>query len=265
VIPVSRELLADTLTPVSAYLRIRGRARSAFLLESVEGGERVARWSFLGRDPYLVLRGRGRTVERVSDAGTETLQKDFFTALREETRRVTPIMAGKLPPFSGGGVGFVSYDAIRLIEKIPDRHGGDAPIGEFHFFGTVLAFDHVRHRIHVITNVFVDRETGTPERAYRDAQRRLDEVEEMLTREIAVFPPLRRGGGVIEPTSNFTKEGFCDAVIKAKEYLRKGDIFQIVLSQRFSLPVTADPFTVYRALRHVNPSPYMFFVRMGDL
>ncbi len=264
-IPVSRELLADTLTPVSAYLRIRGRARSAFLLESVEGGERVARWSFLGRDPYLVLRGRGRGVERVSAAGVETIEKDFFAALREETRRVTPVAAAGLPPFSGGGVGFLAYDAVRLIEKIPDRHGGsDDSLGEFHFFGTVLAFDHVRHRIHVITNVFVDGETGTPERAYRDAQRRLDEVEELLTRETAAFPPLRRSGGAVEPVANFTKEGFCDAVVKAKEYIRKGDIFQIVLSQRFRLPVTADPFTVYRALRAMNPSPYLFFFESCD-
>ncbi|HNR98647.1 MAG TPA: anthranilate synthase component I [Planctomycetota bacterium] len=264
-IPVSRELLADTLTPVSAYLRIRGGARSAFLLESVEGGERVARWSFLGRDPYLVLRGRGRAVERVSSGGTELVRKDFFAALREETRRVTPVATGGLPPFSGGGVGFLAYDAVRLLEKIPDRHGGgDDSLGEFHFFGTVLAFDHVRHRIHVITNVFVDGETGTPERAYRDAQRRLDEAQELLTRETTAFPPLRRSGGAIEPAANFTPEGFCEAVAKGKEYIRGGDILQIVLSQRFRLPVTADPFTVYRALRARNPSPYLFFFETCD-
>jgi anthranilate synthase component I len=264
VIPVSRTHLADTLTPVSAYLRLRRGARSAFLLESVEGGERVGRWSFLGRDPYLVLRGAGSRVERLSAAGKETVESDFFSALRREIQSVRPAEREGLPPFAGGAVGFVSYDAVRLIERIPDRHGGDAPLGEFHFFSTVLAFDHLRHRIHVITNVFVDHERDTPERAYRDAQRHLDEVERLLAREAETFP-LPRRSGTIEPVGNFTKEEFCRAVVTAKEYIRAGDVFQIVLSQRFRLPVTADPFTVYRALRAVNPSPYLFFFEaQGD-
>ena len=264
VIPVSRTHLADTLTPVSAYLRLRRGARSAFLLESVEGGERVGRWSFLGRDPYLVLRGYDGRVERRSpEKGREVLESDFFSALRAEAKAVRPVLADGLPPFSGGGVGYVAYDAVRLVEKIPDRHGGDEPLGEFHFFGTVLAFDHLRHRIHTITNVFVDRETGTCERAYRDAQRRLDEVERLLAREAESFP-LSRRSGKIEPEGNVTEKEFCRAVLKGKEYIRRGDIFQIVLSQRFRLPVTADPFTVYRALRAMNPSPYLFFFESVD-
>jgi len=263
VIPVSRTYLADTLTPVSAFLRVRRNARSAFLLESVEGGERVGRWSFLGRDPYLILRGYPEGCEWLQSDGRRWEQEDFFTALRREALSVRPVEERGLPPFSGGAVGYVAYDAIRLIEKIPDRHGGNEPVGEFHFFGTIVAFDHLRHRIHLITNVFVDRERGTPERAFRDAQRRLDEVEELLRCQTEVFPLARRSGRV-EPEANVTQEEFCRAVIKAKGFIRAGDIFQIVLSQRFRLPVTADPFTVYRALRATNPSPYLFYLESLD-
>ncbi len=259
VIPVARHLMADTFTPVSAYLRFRRGATSAFLLESVEGGERVGRWSFLGRDPYLVLKGRGGRTERITGAGSEELDLDFYAALRRELGKVTPVVVDDLPPFSGGCVGYTAYDSIRLIEKIPDRHADPGELlGEFHFFGTVLAFDHLRHHIHIITNVFVDMEEGTPERAYRDAQNRLDRIERLLMEKLEP-PPMKRHLVEAQPESNMTKDEFCKAVLKAKEYIRAGDIFQIVLSQRFSLPVTADPFTVYRALRATNPSPYLFF------
>jgi anthranilate synthase component 1 len=258
VIPVTRTHLADTLTPVSAYLRLRRGARSAFLLESVEGGERVGRWSFLGRDPYLVLRGYSDRVERHGADGPTGEPGDFFEALRREVGALEPVRTDGLPPFSGGAVGYVAYDAIRLVERIPDRHGGAEALGEFHFFSTVLAFDHLRHRIQIIANVFVDQERGTPERAYRDAQRRLDDVERLLARE-AEGAPFARRSGAVEALATMTKEEFCRAVVAAKEHIRAGDVFQIVLSQRFRLPVTADPFTVYRALRATNPSPYLFF------
>jgi len=263
VIPVWRTYLADTLTPVSAFLRIREGARSAFLLESVEGGERVGRWSFLGRDPYLILRGYPEVCEGLTEEGRRWSETDFFEALRAEVLSLKPIEVSELPPFSGGAVGYVAYDAVRLIERLPDRHGGNEPIGEFHFFGTVVAFDHLRHRIHIITNVFVDKERGSPEKAFRDAQRRLDRMETLLRKEVQVFPFSRRSGKV-QPEGNMTKEQFCNAVIKAKEYIRAGDIFQIVLSQRFRLPVTADPFTVYRALRATNPSPYLYYLESTD-
>lgn len=262
-IPVSRHLMADTLTPVSAYLKCRPDTGAAFLLESVEGGERVGRWSFLGRDPYMVLKGLGDITLRITAADQAKLPVDFFTAIRQELAKVKPVVVPDLPPFSGGCVGFAAYDSVRLIEKIPDRHAGDDRMGEFHFFGTVLAFDHLRHRIHIITNVFVDQEKGSPERAYRDAQRRLDDMEQRLTREIEL-PPVKSRTINVSPEGNFTQPEFCRAVKACQEYIRAGDIFQIVLSQRFSLPVTADPFTVYRALRATNPSPYLFFFESQD-
>ncbi|MBN1418006.1 MAG: anthranilate synthase component I [Planctomycetes bacterium] len=259
IIPVFRERLADTLTPVSAFLRIRRGARAAFLLESVEGGERMGRYSFLGRDPHLVIEARGRQLRRIDGAGAREEEGDFFDAIRQEAASSEAVDVPNLPPFDGGGVGFIGYDAVRLIERIPDRHGpgADLPDASFGFYDEVLAFDHVRHRIQIIANVRIGEGGRSVESSWRDAQRRIDALEDLLAEPARerVHP---RSSGETARESTFTREAFEEAVGQGKEAIRAGEIFQIVLSQRFRQPVAADPFTVYRALRALNPSPYLF-------
>jgi len=265
IIPVFRERLADTLTPVSAFLRIRRGSRAAFLLESVEGGERVGRYSFLGRDPHLVIEARGRRLRRIDATGVREEEGDFFDAIRREAASREAVDVPNLPPFDGGGVGFIGYDAVRLIERIPDRHGpaADLPDASFGFYDEVLAFDHVRHRIQIIANVRIDEGGRSTASAWREAEQRIDALEDLLA-EPARERVRPRSSGEAARESTFTREAFEEAVRQGKEAIRAGEIFQIVLSQRFRQPVAADPFTVYRALRALNPSPYLFHLEDGE-
>ena len=270
-VPVCREVMADLLTPVSAFLTVAGRADRAFLFESVIGGERLARYSFLGRDPFLVLRSAaGRTVvER--ETGTETLSLPFVDALRDLMGRYrSPVVPG-LPRFTGGAVGFLGYDAASWFEPTlertrkayPKEDDGDDDAA-FMLFDSVLAFDHVKHRILVIANAAVDAgDDADLEAHYERAQAKIRLLEADLRRQLP--EPESTTARELSLRSNTTQEAFEGAVRRAKDYITAGDIFQVVLSQRFETELTADPFTVYRALRYINPSPYMYFIRMGDV
>ncbi len=242
-----KTVLADLLTPVSAYLRVANSSRSACLLESVEGGEKIARYSFIGVDPVRSFEGGFAEFRRVFP----------------DTEPPHPT----LPPFAGGAVGCFAYDMARDLERLPDLHSAgreQAPV-QMDFYSTVLAFDHAKHQIVIMSH---------------EGETKVEEVEDRLSR---VSPQERvslewRGSGspAAEETafadaefqgrvvSNFTSGDFCGAVERGKEYIRAGDIFQVVLSQAFEAEFSGEPFSVYRALRYINPSPYMFFLKRGD-
>ena len=271
-VPIVREIMADLLTPVSAFLKIAEHSDYAFLFESVEGGEQVARYSFLGKDPFLVLRSQhGKTTIDRSGVTTDS-DEAFVPAMRRlMTEFQSPFVAG-LPRFTGGAVGFIGYDASAIFEpalaeawqKAPWASDGTTAEDDagFMLFDTVLAFDHVKHRILIIANARVtpDEDLGA---LYQFACAKLDFLERELERGLS--HPERHPGAEPAVHSNQTKASFEAGVRTIKEHIAAGDIYQAVLSQRFEAEVTADSFTVYRALRHVNPSPYMYFIRMGKL
>ncbi len=262
-VPVCKEMVADLLTPVSAFLKIAEHSDYAFLLESVEGGEHVGRYSFLGKDPFLILRARdGRTIIDRAGVTTETADGLVSTLRQTMARFNSPFVPG-LPRFTGGAVGYFGYDTAAWFEPLTLQPTEGSPQDEagFMLFDTVLAFDHVRHRILIIANARITADDEL-EALYQFACAKIEFVERELDR--ALSKGSAAPAGELAFTSNFTREAFEAMVRRAKEYIAAGDIFQVVLSQRFEAPIAADPFTVYRALRHVNPSPYMFFIRMGD-
>jgi anthranilate synthase component I len=261
-VPVYKEIVADLLTPVSAFLKIAEHSDYAFLLESVEGGEQVGRYSFLGKDPFLILRSRGgKTI--VDRAGvTSESDKPFIATLRELMAGFhSPFVPG-LPRFTGGAVGYLGYDAAAWFEPVTlqgETDGRDE--AGFMLFDTVLAFDHVRHRILIIANARITGDEDL-ESLYQFACAKIEFVERELDRPLSKTS--RTEGAPLTITSNVTQEVFEGMVRTAKEYIAAGDVYQVVLSQRFEAEYGADAFTAYRALRHVNPSPYMYFIRMGD-
>jgi anthranilate synthase component I len=263
-VPVCKELVADMLTPVSAFLKIAEHSDHAFLLESVEGGEQVGRYSFIGKDPFLILRSRGRkTIVEQLFSGGQTTESDrpLIDTLRELMAKFQSPFVPGLPRFTGGAVGYLGYDAAAWFEPVT-LQATDAVDEEagFMIFDTVLAFDHVRHRILIISNA---RLTGGDdlESLYQFACARIGFVERELERTLSKAPAQEHAP--LDFSSNVTREVFEQNVRTAKEHIAAGDIYQVVLSQRFETDVAADPFTVYRALRHVNPSPYMYFLRVG--
>jgi len=270
-VPVVREIMADLLTPVSAFIKIAEHSDYAFLFESVEGGEQVARYSFLGKDPFLVLRARGnKTVIDRSGVTTESEEPFVATMRRLMTEFRAPFVPG-LPRFTGGAVGFIGYDASARFEPALQEaweNAGWVATGTseddagFMLFDTVLAFDHVKHRILVIANARItpDEDLGA---LYQFACAKIDFLERELERGLS--QPERTIGAAPAVLSNVTRERFEAGVRTIKEHIAAGNIYQAVLSQRFEADITADPFTVYRALRHVNPSPYMYFIRLGEL
>ena len=261
-VPVYKEIVADMLTPVSAFLKIAEHSDYAFLLESVEGGEQVGRYSFLGKDPFLILRSRGgRTIIDRAGQTTES-EKPFIATLRELMAGFhSPFVPG-LPRFTGGAVGYLGYDAAAWFEPVELQGVSDGQDeAGFMLFDTVLAFDHVRHRILIIANARITGDEDL-ESLYQFACAKIEFVERELERTLS--KPARTEAGALEVTSNVSKEEFERMVRTAKEYIAAGDIYQVVLSQRFEAGISTDPFTVYRALRHVNPSPYMYFLRVGD-
>jgi anthranilate synthase component 1 len=262
-VPVCKEIVADLLTPVSAFLKIAEHADYAFLLESVEGGEHVGRYSFLGKDPFLILRARdGRTTIERSGTTTDS-ERPFIETLRGLMADFRSPFVPDLPRFTGGAVGYLGYGAAQWFEPVLGDLGAAADGADragFMLFDTVLAFDHVQHRILIISNARITADDDL-ESLYQFACAKIQFLERELERNLSHVR--REAGRAPELTSNYTRERFEEQVRTAKEHIAAGDIYQVVLSQRFEADVSADPFTVYRALRHVNPSPYMYFVRMG--
>ena len=268
------ELPADLDTPLSAYLRLRPGPYS-FLLESVEGGEKWARYSFLGTDPLMVLSAKdGVSTLRRGDARPQRLpDKDPLEALRRLLTEFKPVAVPGLPRFQGGAVGFLAYDMVRHMERLPKRAQDDLGLPDtvFMFSDTLLVFDNLRHRVLVIANAHIDkRDTASLDRAYDRAALRIGMTLGKLARPMRGTPAL-----TLPPTAPLIAQGeegftstrdepaYCEGVRKAKEFIAAGDAYQIVIARRLDTKLEADPFTVYRALRTINPSPYLFFLRLG--
>jgi anthranilate synthase component 1 len=262
-VPVCKELIADLLTPVSAFLKIAEYSDYAFLLESVEGGEQLARYSFLGKDPLLVVRAAGDTTIVEQAATTTELHEPIVPVLRRLMGQYrAPVVPG-LPRFTGGAVGFLGYDAVRWFEPaLAGTVPAEKTSAAFMVFDCILAFDHVKHRILIIANAQVGPGADLHE-LYAFACARVGFLERELERELSNAAPA--AAAPLEVRAAMPREAFEQKVRQAQEHILAGDIYQVVLSQRFDVRASADPFRVYRALRHVNPSPYMFFLRMGPL
>ena len=273
-IPVWRELLADLDTPVSAYTRLRtalqrsGGNACTFLLESVEGGEHIGRYSFIGGAPRAVFEARG-TDARVTEGERvkEWRDCDPLAALREYMERFRPVADPELPRFFGGAVGYMGYDTVARFERIPLAQGAgpEWPDMFFAVTDTLVIFDRVRHTIRVVANALVE---GDERAAYDAALKRIEDVCSQLAtpvRHSLAEAALPAGDEVEEDVrANMSPAEFMAAVEKAREYIRAGDIIQVVLSQRFETAGVRDPLNVYRALRSINPSPYMFCLEMGE-
>ena len=270
-IPVFRELPADLETPVSVYLKLRNGGPS-FLLESVEKGEQVGRYSFLGVRPPLTLCAQGdqMVIGGADGAELERREGDPFEAVRDLLADRCPVEVPGLPRFSGGAVGYFGYDTVRFIERLPTTEQRKLGIPDMLllFSDNLVVFDHVQHKLLVIANMRIDGQ-GSPsveqvQEAYTDAVARIDAIVSDL-RQPLTPPKSPRVDGDAEWSSNFTKEEYEDVVCRAKEYIAAGDIFQVVPSQRLSRSTDAEPFTIYRALRMLNPSPYMYFLEFNGV
>jgi anthranilate synthase component I len=278
--PIYREILADLETPVSAYLKVAQGAYS-FLLESVEGGQHLARYSFIGSDPYLVLRLDKGVAQATQGGYKQSLPYDDpLVVLGSYLSAYRPVRLPDLPRFVGGAVGYCGYETVSYFERlpVPEACAYQMPEGLWMFVDTLLIFDHLRHKIKVLSHVHLDAPDLDDE--YRRAVERIESLVARLRQPLAEGTgnreqgteqanPLLAGANLSPrlPTSNVTREQYHANVLRAKEYISAGDIFQVVPSQRFVRPTSADPVTIYRALRTVNPSPYMFLLRTaeGDL
>jgi anthranilate synthase component 1 len=266
-IPVYREIMADLETPVGAFMKIRN-SPYAYLLESVEGGEKWGRYTFLGSQPLVVIRGTGRTVEILRGKKKEILknQSDPIGVLKDYMKQFRPVEVEGLPRFFGGAVGYLSYDIVRFFESLPDHHKPGLGLPDLYFLitDTLLIFDSAAQKIKVVSNAALDG--TTPQAAYRTAVRRIEALIAKLRKPVRIprrRRPARRAAR--EETSNLKREEFEKLVVRAKEYIRAGDAFQIALSQRFETEIESDPVDIYRCLRVINPSPYMYCLQLGKL
>ena len=267
-IPVYKEIVADLDTPVSAYMKIRGGDYS-FLLESVEGGEKWARYCFLGCDPSMIVRTKGN-VFTIQDHGKEETGQveNPLSVIKEVLAKYRPVAEEGLPRFTGGAVGFIGYDMVRYFEKLPDQTTDDLDIPDslFVITDTLLIFDNVSHTIKIVSNAFV--EDDDLDSLYTNTLKKIECLEDKLRANTPVAKSNGNGNaktGLGRIESNFKKKAFKEAVLKIKNYIVEGDAIQVVLSQRLKYAISEDPFDIYRALRTVNPSPYMYFLKYGDL
>ena len=265
-IPIVEEVHFDWETPISAYRRIDS-GKFSFLLESAEGGEKWGRYSFLGSDPSYLFRSRGEEFEFLK--GEKVLRRgrarDPLKVLEDFLGAYRPVPLDSLPRFFGGAVGYVNYDFIRSFEKIPELLPQDQPLYDccFMITDTLLVFDNVKQKVKVISNVFLD-DARSPGEAYRQAEERIEKMVARLQTRVSPSPPAK-SSTPSRLRSNLGEEEFFRGVEKAKEYIQAGDVIQVVLSQRFTADLQCEPFDVYRALRSINPSPYLFFLKMDDV
>ncbi len=251
-VPVYREIVADLETPVSAFLKV-SRGGYSFLLESVGGGERLARYSFIGTEPYRVLTVRGED------------KTDPLPLVAEEVNKYKIVPVSGLPRFCGGAVGYLAYETMTRFEELPspDRDSLRLPESLFMFVDTMLVFDHITHKIKVLSYVHLD---GDVEQAYQKAVGKIDNLVERLSQPL--HPSQHTESATLKNnyklSSNLSKDEFEESVAKIKQYITDGEAIQVVLSQRLAQPTDAAPFEIYRALRTINPSPYMFFLDFTD-
>ena len=262
-IPVYKEILADTYTPVTAFLKLGGTP--SFLLESVEGGEKWARYSFLGARPAKIIKGSGNTVEVIED---NRLQQVFetdnpMTLIKKEISAYRPVEVKGLPRFFGGLVGYIGYDMVKFFEPVKQREKKGLGLPDFFFMltDTMLIFDSFEQKIKVVSNAHIN--TKNVDETYREAQEKINEIISRLRTPLVTADSVHLASSG-EVVSNMPKEEFLKGVEKSKEYVMSGDIVQAVLSQRFERNTSVDPFNIYRALRVINPSPYMYYLDIGE-
>ena len=269
-VPVYDVFSADLLTPVSAYLRLAQGARYSFLLESVEGGEKIARYTFAGANPKEVFRYVAGACVMESRDRLVWEERDPISFLRERMQRIHPVRLPGLPPLVAGAIGYFSYDMVRLIERLPKRLRDEIGVYDamLMFYHGLIAFDHVQHRLWVVRNVFTEGD-GSLKSKYNAAVREIKRTRKLLEQPVPAengkASSKRAQTQPLRVSSNVRRGDYLDIVRKAKQYIRAGDIFQVVLSQRFSAKSKAQPFEVYRALRALNPSPYLFYLQMNDV
>ncbi len=264
-VPVWAEVLADFDTPVSALRKIES-GDYAFLLESVEGGEKWGRYSFLGTEPSVVLRSKGTCIEIVENGKIKRHEGNPIDSLRELLSRYHPVVSVDLPRFHGGAVGYFGYDIVRFIEKLPEIGKDELGLWDSVFMITdsVLVFDNINHKIKIISNAYVS-DPRSAKRAYTQAMEKIETIIEKLRSPVSFYKTNgMRKRNKVEFKSNFEPEEFMDAVRRTKEYIQAGDIIQAVISQRWKTKLDVSPFDLYRALRVLNPSPYMFYLKTGE-
>jgi anthranilate synthase component 1 len=263
-VPVVRRLTADLETPVSAFLRLAADEPECFLLESVEGGEKVGRYTFIGVRPFRRVVARAGLLEIFHGKRKTILEGDIFEYLKHALSGHKPARLPGLPPFTAGAVGFFAYDVVRQIEKLPELAKDDLQLPDacLMFFHDVLAFDHVKHEILLIATADLSHQKAIT--AYANAVRRVAALERRLARALPKFKKAKRAGKLAIHYRT-SKKSFLAAVRRTKKYIAAGDVFQAVLSQRLEVKPGADSFSIYRALRIVNPSPYMYFLRCGSM
>jgi anthranilate synthase component 1 len=273
-VPVVKSVAADLLTPVSAFLAIAGNEPNAFLLESVERGEQIGRFTFLGARPYMQLRSRGEVIEVLRGKKTVQRRGNILNLVKELLREHRPATFPGLPPFTAGAVGYFAYDGVRQLENIGEHAKSDLSVPDcvMMFFDRVLAFDHLRHQIHIVATADVSRET--PRQAYERAVRDIAVIEKKLAAGLRPAQWHRertssaqssgKTSAKLKVHEGTSRQRFSNSVERAKEYIAAGDIFQVVLSQRLDFVPAVAPFDIYRSLRTVNPSPYMYYLRMGE-
>jgi anthranilate synthase component 1 len=265
-IPVYKELTADLETPVSSFIKI-DEGNYSYLLESVEGEKGIARYSFLGSDPSLIFKSKGKDIEITENKKTKcyTAKVSPLDEIKKFMERFIFVDIKGLPRFCGGLVGYIGYDMVRFFEDIPDKNPDDLKVPDsiFVLTDTLLIFDHVSHKIKIVSNAYIK---GNPSRAYSAAVKKIVRIEKLLLKDKRPKTEDRRPKTKVKIKSNFTKKAFGNIVLKAKEYIKNGDIIQVVLSQRLKVDLgKRDPFSIYRQLRSINPSPYMYYLKFKDV
>lgn len=263
-VPVYKRVLADLLTPISAFMKLAKAADYAFILESVEGGEQYARYSFIGRNPKQIIKSENKRVFTKFTDGWEEVEGNFLPFIREIHKSYHSPKLDDLPSFTGGLVGYLGYESISWIEEIPIYESDDleTPDAVLMLFEELIAFDHLKNQIILFSNVQIKDDMNL-DIAFEMAVEKIDMIGNDLHEDIDYETPEVMKESILE--SNFTKEDFEKAVILAQEYIKSGDIFQLVLSQRFKRQTDADPKAIYRALRTINPSPYMFHLKLSEI
>ncbi len=262
-IPVYKEILADTDTPVSAFMKLNN-SKNCFLLESVEGGEKWARYSFIGLNPSLIFKSRGEKVTLIKNNKKEVIKSlNPLLILQGIMQQFKPVELEGLPRFYGGAVGFMSYDMVKFFEDLPDTVKDDTDWNDSYFMitDTLVIFDNLKHNVKVVCNVHLDNKNTGINSQYKKAIETIDQIITKLNRPLKK-PVFDSSNKSLRIRSNVKKNDFKEIVNKAKKYIRAGEIIQVVLSQRFETDLNTDPFKLYRSLRMVNPSPYMYYLKM---
>lgn len=264
VIPVFVRIPADMDTPVAAFIKLASGQRESFLLESIEGGEKLARYSFLGFDPFLIVEGNGNSVILRQGKQKKVIKAQSVEFLKQMFSFYRPVRIERLPRFTGGGVGYFSYDCIRWVERIPDSNPDSIglPLMRFGLFGHIVVFDHLMQEILVIANIFHEPKQAGLKGKYDEAVSKVSQIVKRL--EAGGKAVSEKPGLYARVSADYTRDEFEKMVRRAKRYIKEGDVFQVVLSQRWKVHSAMTSLSVYRRLRRINPSPYMYLINFGN-